>query len=192
MGRGGSRWGAGRPAHKGKAEHCLRLDVRTIQRAGLLRSGASGGWAWHREGERTGNVGLQSLGHVLRVDCQINGRDAGHAIPLDCTPCHFGGTRPWFHCPSCHRRAAVLFLRGGAPFRCRHCAKVAYASQSEDAMDRAWRKQSKLERRLTDCEWKPKGMHWRTFERLQVEIGKCEAQREIGLAAAIQRLGLIL
>jgi hypothetical protein len=42
MGKGGMRWGAGRPAHKGKAEACMRLDVREWARRGALVPGYSG------------------------------------------------------------------------------------------------------------------------------------------------------
>ncbi len=191
MGRGGSRWGAGRPARKGKAEHCLRLNLNKVRQAGLLRSGASGIWAWHRDGNQIGTVGLRCLDGLLRVECQIDGSEAGHAIPLDFTPCFFGGVRPWFRCPSCFRRTGVLFLRGGAPFRCRHCARLAYSCQSEDEIGRTWRRQIKIEGRLTENGCRPKGMHWRTFERLQAAIDSCEVRRELALADAMQRMGLL-
>lgn len=42
MSRGGWRWGAGRPAYKGKAEACMRIDVREWHRRGTLRPGYSG------------------------------------------------------------------------------------------------------------------------------------------------------
>jgi hypothetical protein len=42
MGTGGSRYGAGRPGYKGKAEACMRLDVRMWARRGTLTPGYSG------------------------------------------------------------------------------------------------------------------------------------------------------
>jgi len=89
------------------------------------------------------------------------------------TPCHLGGSRPWFICPAlgCGRSVAVLY--GGAIFACRHCYRLAYASTRESAGDRATRRADRLRERLG---WepgilngeggKPKWMRRRTFERL--------------------------
>ncbi len=66
-----------------------------------------------------------------------------------------------------------------------------YASQQETVLDRANRKAFKLRRRLKDdggigdCIWKkPKGMHWRTFERLKAQL---EEQDEIATFAFVAR-----
>jgi hypothetical protein len=190
MGRGGSRFGAGRPGWRGKAEHCLRLEVRALHKAGALRPGATCTWTWRRGGEQTGNVGLRAEASALIVLCAIDGKNADHRLTLDSTPCHFGGARAWFRCPQCFRRSLVLYLRGGAPFRCRHCARVSYTSQSEDAMARTWRKQRKLEARLGEHGARPKGMHWRTFERLHDAIQECEERRDLELASFMRRMKL--
>ncbi|MBH9577865.1 hypothetical protein [Inhella proteolytica] len=155
--------------------------MRRLQRDGWLRPGASCVWAWHRDGEQTGSVGLLAEAHALRVMCSVNNQPADHHIQLERTPCHYGGARTWFRCPSCHQRAAVLHLRGKAPFRCRSCARLAYASQSEDRMGRAWRKQKKAEAKLSPDGSKPPGMHWATYERLQAVIENCEARRDAEL-----------
>jgi hypothetical protein len=70
----------------------------------------------------------------------------------------------------------VATLYGGRVFACRKCHRLAYPSQREDASDRAGRRADKIRDRLG---WdagilngpgsKPKGMHWRTFERLVQE-----------------------
>ncbi|KTC64691.1 Uncharacterised protein (plasmid) [Legionella adelaidensis] len=87
--------------------------------------------------------------------------------------CHFGGQRPWFICPlkKCGRRVAILY--GGPIFACRHCYKLVYQSQREGVSDRAIRKAEKIRARLKwntgileGTQDKPKGMHWRTYERL--------------------------
>jgi hypothetical protein len=92
------------------------------------------------------------------------------------TPCHYGGARPWFECPLCHRRAGKLYLR--RVWLCRICARLAYGTTRVGKPARldhwAW----KLERRLglrwnADQTWwrvtRPKGMHRRTFDRLLAE-----------------------
>ena len=52
---------------------------------------------------------------------------AGCAGVFTSTPCHFGGERLWFQCPTpgCHRRAAKLYL-GARVFACRRCYNLAY------------------------------------------------------------------
>ena len=42
----------------------------------------------------------------------------------------FGGRRPWFTCPACERRCALLYYRRGR-FGCRTCQGLAYRSQRE-------------------------------------------------------------
>ena len=65
---------------------------------------------------------------------------------------------------------------GGSIFACRHRYKLAYQCQRETDDDRAMWRADTIRRRLG---WeagianpegdKPKGMHWRTFERLKAE-----------------------
>ena len=93
-------------------------------------------------------------------------------------PCRLGGTRPYFICPgvmngaACGRRVAKLH-GAGRYFLCRHCYSLAYASQSESEADRDLRRANKLRQRLGGgCDAnnlfppKPRGMWWRTYERL--------------------------
>ncbi|MEW6380820.1 MAG: hypothetical protein AB1611_14600 [bacterium] len=54
-------------------------------------------------------------------------------IDIGSTPCHFGGVRYWFVCPSCRRRAGKLYLAPGTRhFRCRNCANLTYRSCQEN------------------------------------------------------------
>ena len=71
---------------------------------------------------------------------------------------------------------ALLYIGGSGIFACRHCYKLAYASQRETTDNRATRRADRIRDRLG---WeagilnreggKPKGMHWRTFELLHAE-----------------------
>ena len=96
-------------------------------------------------------------------------------IKLDWTPCHFGGYRPWFLCPRCGRRAAILYA--GQYFYCRVCRDLAYPSENEGRLDRLYRQANKIRRRL-NCEpgalnpinIPPKGMHEKTFDRLRSRV----------------------
>lgn len=185
MSRGGARWGAGRPAYKVKAEVVQRLDVRQWARRGLLVGFAGFTWSWQRGGEPAGSIGVvvdsgQSL--TLRYATTASGarRYVVQRVELLATGCHLGGARHWFACPCCGRRVALLYLRWGR-FACRHCQRVAYASQSEDELGRLWRKQAKIEARLGEYWRRPKGMRQRTYVRLLAVATECESRREQAL-----------
>jgi hypothetical protein len=94
-------------------------------------------------------------------------------VLLTRTRCHFGGTRAWFRCGRCGRRAAVLYLAIGFGFACRRCLGLTYRSQSETVANRAISKARKLRVRLgggpsllDPLPDKPPRMHRRTYYRL--------------------------
>ncbi len=189
MGTGGSRYGAGRPATHRKAEHCLRLDVRHWHREGALRPGRSGTWQWTNTatGERRGSIGYRVEAGFVALDYSIDGKPAGQTVRMEHTACSYGGTRPWFLCPIRGERVAVLYLRAGR-FACRHCQGLAYASQSGDAIDGAWRRQRKAEAKLDANRLRPKGMHQTTHTRLLSVIWECEQRRELALTGYLATL----
>lgn len=199
MAKGGSRYGAGRPGWKRKAEASLAFDVRQLARKGRL---TPGWFSWHwtntQTGEKLGSVNVRvtdSLEQaILSYQWTPYGSDPRNvecALTIDRTPCNYGGSRPWFLCPQCWRRCAVVYFARGR-YACRHCNQIAYYSQSEDLMDRAWRKQRKLEARLLDGWRKPKGMHWKTCERIQRGILECEQQKDRALRAMMIRMGWVI
>ncbi len=189
MGTGGTRCGAGRPGWLGKVEHCLRLDVGRLQRSGALRSGSQGSWAWTNKetGERRGSVSYETVNALFTLRYTIDGSPCAQSISIEKSACNFGGLRPWFRCPVRGERVAVLFLRAGR-FACRGCQRLAYSSQSDDIVGRAWRRQSKLENRLAPNFGKPKGMHTRTYKRLMSAILDCEEQRDAALSVFLDRM----
>jgi hypothetical protein len=180
MARGGHRYGAGRPGWHQKAEHCLRLDVRDLAKRKLLGAGYFS-WRWSdaHTGEERGSISVFGGGHELRLNFSSDSTPVAQLVPVVHTACNYGGSRPWLLCPRCSRRVAVLYLRSGR-FMCRHCGRVVYASQSEDLMGRAWRRQQRLERQL---ERHGKGLHRKTRERIWEGILDCEDLRDRALAA---------
>jgi hypothetical protein len=187
MGRGGVRYGAGRPGWRPKAEACLRLDVRDFARRKLLRPGTFG-WHWTNKstGEQVGSIQIQCNASAMELHYSLSGEPKVQRVPLSRTSCTFGGLRDWLHCPSCGRRAAILYMTRGR-FCCRCCGRVSYSSQSEDLCGRTWRRQAKLEARLEeDCQ-RPKGMHRATYKRILSSIFDCEEVRETALAAFMDR-----
>jgi hypothetical protein len=110
--------------------------------------------------------------HALKVQCR-RGDDPPTEIAtiyLESTPMHFGGRRLWFRCPRCDGRCSVLY--GTWRIACRRCHRVRYLSQRETRSGRANLGMMKIVKRLdrkATCNAlpsKPKGMHWRTYERL--------------------------
>ena len=94
-------------------------------------------------------------------------------VVIEWTACHLGGSRPWFQCPDCRRRVAILY-RSELGLRCRRCLNLAYESQRQDARGRAAQRASKIRELLGGAPGllepfpsKPARMHWRTYERLK-------------------------
>jgi hypothetical protein len=102
-------------------------------------------------------------------------------IEIERTGCYLGGARAWWRCPCCGRRVALLYLAN--VIACVRCLGLVYASQSEDAMARTWRKQLEIERRLScsDERWngweQSKGMRKATFDRLRATLADIAARR---------------
>ncbi len=183
------RIGAGRPAQRAKAEHFTRLDVRHWQRQGVLRPGASGAWVWRNSetGERTASIGYRVEAEAVWINYSIDDKPSSQRVSIDRTACTYGGKRSWFVCPIRGERVAVLYLRAGR-FACRHCQRLAYASQSDDFINRTWRRQRQIEAKLGDQLQRPKGMHRATHESLLSIIWDCESQREEALACYLEVL----
>lgn len=180
---GGS--GSGRRWHysaKDTTEGYRSIDVRWLKREGMLSSGANRRITWSRQSEVVASINIRAEpGRVVLTYRHRSGgddwQDESYPVHLVTTPCHMGGERHWFLCPArgCGKRAGVLY--GGGIFACRKCYQLAYPSQRESTEDRAARRADRIRDRLgwpggilEGSGWgKPKGMHWRTYERLSDE-----------------------
>ena len=177
MGTGGIRYGAGRPAHNLKAESVHRVDVRQWARSGYFAQASYFSWGWNSGGEPSGNITVQSSLDSATLIYRIKDRytdvwqDLRQVVPIVRTSCGYGGTRKWFQCPVCHRRCELLYLRANR-FACRGCQEVACTSQSGGPMDRFMQKSHKLRSRVADG--RPKGMRWRTCDRIWEQVNEIE------------------
>lgn len=177
--RGGHRLGAGRPGREVKIEDCLRLSVSGLKRQGVLGTPWVGQWAWpsNRPGKAQSVVEMRTTTHSVQLSYDSHGRSVRQAVVLAQVPNNFGGFRTYLTCPKCSsRRREVYFLDG--LFLCRVCHDLPYRSQSEDAIDRSWRAESKLELKLCSRFRRPKGMHLATFRRLREKLFELEIKRE--------------
>lgn len=188
---------------KAATEDYRTLDVRTLQRTGVLTPGWRDGWQWSRNGETSASIGLETesrdsvrLRYQVKTQGQAEAKD--YPVPITWTPCHLGGERPWFCCPCCNRRVAKLY--GGVMFACRHCLRLNYAIQQANKRDVPCDRSWKLRRALGCDEGflslpaefirKPKGMHWRTYYRKIEQLKQVDARAlaEAGaMLASIQR-----
>lgn len=105
------------------------------------------------------------------------------------------GLRPFFECPQCGRRCCLLYL--AEQYACRQCLGLSYPVQFETKQNqgfrRAWRARLKLVQAdgrsacgdpIPDSR-KPKGMHWRTFNRLREKAHQAAVELWGGPAAGI-------
>jgi len=157
------------------------MDIRHWQREGVLKLGCSFSFTWSRNGEVVASI--QALSECDRAWLSYRHRsydgpwkDERYPVAIERTPCHYGGSRPWFRCPAsgCGRRVAILY--GGGIFACRHCYKLAYQSQRDAPHGRALNRAQSIRVKLGGTAnmfeafpEKPKGMHWRTYERLRMK-----------------------
>lgn len=191
--------GSGRRYQSGKktSSDMHRLDIRRLQRNGLLSAGRVFGWQWSSHGDVVASINIRTEHNRIILDYRTRSgsgewQPMHYPIFLSSTYMHFGGERRWFICPAsgCGRRVAILY--GGSVFACRHCHNLAYDSQRESLDDRAARQADKIRARL-DWElgilngdgWKPKGMHWRTYARLKA---RHDAFAQISFAAISVKL----
>jgi hypothetical protein len=172
---GGYNSGGGRGA--AKVGYFLDFDLASLKRMGLDRPGKHGTLTWSRGGEETGSIGFAMFSDT----CRLNYRNRPYGgewrsmienITIDRTQAGFGGARRWFLCPHCNRRCRVLY--GGARFLCRVCREAVYESQYDATFHACHERARRIKRRLGDSKgdmWssvpdKPKGMHWKTYNRL--------------------------
>ena len=199
---GGS--GSGRRWHfgaKDTIDSYRSIDVRWLKREGMLSPGASRRITWSRHGEIVASINVRAeLDRVILNYRHRSGgdewKDESYPIRLTTTPCHMGGERHWFLCPArgCGQRVAVLY--GGRIFACRKCYQLAYPSQRENFGDRLARRANGIRNKMgwpvgifNGCDLgKPKGMHWRTYERLCQEHDILEGQILVELVDDLERL----
>jgi hypothetical protein len=161
---------------------------------------------WPRAGRETGSIrgaveGSDRPKRLLLLYRHRSGpggewEDVHEPVSLDWTACNFGGERPWFICPGadCGRRVAILY-GPGRYFLCRHCYDLRYESQRENGMSRALRRAQAIRERLGGSAnmtqpfpEKPKGMHWKTYERLWWEHHEADMEQLSGMREWLDRL----
>ena len=203
-GYGSGPYGVCGKSGKRTVEGCLRIDIRELRKKDYLRPGLFYTWQWHSSRDPQDNpryhssVGITvyqdgiKLKYTVTPEGEKKGTDYEYKISYAWTSCHYGGKRPWFVCPNinCGRRVAVVYCPlGGKYFLCRYCWNLTYNScqTSGKLFDQATNRVRRLRRKLGawgDREYperplpeRPKGMHWKTYDRLVDEIIEAEQLR---------------
>jgi hypothetical protein len=141
-GLGSGRW---KDRARKTVEFYWMLDVNQLSKMGCLRPGWSGACQW-TDGNSI-NLRAEAERLHLHYKVRVGGggwEDMVETIPIVHARCRFGGSRAYFICPGprngtdCGRRITKLHL-SARYFLCRHCNKLAYASQYEQRWQRALR-----------------------------------------------------
>ena len=210
-GYGSGRYGhmPGQKRPKTTVEECLCLDIGWLYRKGMLTPPNISTVSWsytpldkEKEDRSAGSISIYALENALKLSYVVTNPDAGEkreyciTVPIVRVPCNYGGVRPYFTCPDCHRRVLKLYKPSSqAKFSCRHCYNLTYRSCQDSGDDhararartgRACRKLGIKEYRNCDDAYykayvleRPKGMHKKTFERLrQVVFEAVDEERE--------------
>jgi hypothetical protein len=187
-------------------ESCKSIDVRRWHREGRLRPKQYFSCSWTCGGEPSGNINVRTEANAVvliyrsRSYGDAEWKSVEQRVPITWTTCHLGGRRPWFVCSVyssgryCGRRVAVLY-GAGELFACRRCYGLAYASQHEALHHRGLGKAQKIRMQLggspnmmEEFPDRPKGMHWRTYERQRDTHDAVAARSMVGLTQFINRL----
>jgi hypothetical protein len=152
------------------------IDVREFYRAGLLDRPCVAKWSSFRWPK----IELMRTDSSL-IYIELRNQVTPQFINVSWTYCHFGGYRPWIHCPHCKRRVARLF-KGLAGYFCRACVgDPPYESQLRNDKARAYLRAYRLRERLGGSRpvvdpipARPYRMWRRTYNRIYAEIERLE------------------
>lgn len=185
-------YGSGRVRQRELITNLRFLNVRWMNKQGLLTSKGVKTLNWSRCGEPWGRVEVfveEDCIHLIYKESRNDGPwvDKNIVIKLLKTPCWYGGYQYWFECPVCRRRVCSVYLSD--TWCCRHCGHLAYPSESEDKLERLRSKTLKLKDKLGEQYWiKPKGMHQRTYDRLRNAFLEAEEQSEIAFDEKMEEI----
>jgi len=173
-GLGSGRWGYS-ASRRTTTDDVKHLDIRYLKRNHLLENNTVSTLRWSTNGNSENSIRLLSLSNKVTLSYSYrmpnnDWQSVQQDIRLVHTPCHLGNTRPWFACPSCGKRVALLFYYE-TRFKCRQCHSLRFASQTASYLERIIDQKHKLGQRIFqhyeygDGWGKKPHMHWKTFNK---------------------------
>lgn len=170
---------------KTTCDACLALDINSWHRDGHLRPGHSFTWVWSTSTGAAASIGVTVQAGAVVLSYRRHGE--AHAVAQHvaqtATGCPYGGTRPWFRCPSCGNRVGKLYLAGHpATFACHRCHDLTYVTRQDGPKFRGLSRANSLRVKLggqpgldAPIPPKPPRMHRRTYGRAVEMIRTLEA-----------------
>lgn len=160
----------------------IALDIRQVHRGGGLVPGhlSSRAWTWG-----SGSVSRVFLdAGIDLVTLSYRGSTQGgvwqecsQRVAVEWTPCNYGGRRPWWICPVCGMRVAILY--DSRKYACRHCHDLTFKSTRTAPGSKHFSRANKVRDRLgwgggvaSPMGDRPKGMHLTTYLRLLNELNR--------------------
>lgn len=190
----------------GTVDRTPALDVMGLERVGYLAGPRLGSLQWASRDGPTASVLVTGGRDAVRLNYKVRSsaedwQPVSQRIPIQWTPCRFGGERPWFICDVssngvyCGRRVAKLY-GGGRYFACRHCYHLGYAVQRGGPMDRAHHHLARLHSKLgadyagpeMPTSPKPKWMRWKTYWRIDRQIAAGREHLDVVFMTGAQRI----
>jgi len=199
-------WLSGRQPEKVTVESCLTLNLAAMLRLGSIKPGAclAGAWAWTnaRTGDTRGTISYEANlvdqnAAWVRLHYSVGDKPQDYRVWLRHMPCRFGGYRWLWQCPRTGHDSAKLYLPPlGTMFLSRRAYRMAYLSERGGPIDRSHRRQARLYAKLgklyvlfDECPpRRPKGMHRRTYERLEAETMQAIDRHDAIFIAGATRL----
>jgi len=150
-------------------EDYRRIDVRRLARDGFLVPGARRRLHWLSGGEVLGTITVTAGSTFVDIIGEGGAAGVGETVTLTESDCNLGGTRPWWLCPSCDRRCALIYIDIDKALRCRECLRAVYLvstlGRSDRRQDRVEKTRARLHFDASGHAVKPEGMHLKTWLR---------------------------
>ena len=176
-------FGSGRYGGRPTADMSKRIDLAWMIRTKRAIPGQEvwGSLSWNCGGHPSGSISYiadmrNPFSSELRLIYSHGSGDDRQRIEqkvrLTFSEPTFGGRRWWMICPFRGNRVGKLYMpNGGDRFAGRSAWRLGYQSQRSAHRDRPFDKLFRLQKKLgSEQGWeapllRPKGMHWKTFER---------------------------
>jgi len=162
------------------------VDIRYLKKQGSIWNGNNGSLTWSCRGEQTGAINYQvkengiKLIYNHRAENSEEWQAVEQFVAFDYTPCNYGGKRTWLLCTECNKRVTCIYA-AGKYFLCRHCYGLNHQSQHEGFYDHQLSKVQGIRIKLggsgslaESFPQKPKGMHWKTYQKLHMQSMRSE------------------
>jgi hypothetical protein len=159
----------------------MTLEVRYLQKQGILGPGLLHYLSWTRGGEPTGSITINTAQDMITLiySCRMYGRNPEQVkqnIYLTWTSAYYGGRRPWFLSGNCGQRVAILY-GAGKYFACRKCYDLTYRSckESDKRVSELLRNPAALEYVMKD--WRRLGLAIKALDRIEKQEARYQRKR---------------